>query len=732
MKFCLKTAFGLIVSILLTLLLLLQASPVRADLGSCFTEIEPDIVVASVSASLTMTVGGGDKNIVYAMFDAPRWTAITSTSPPGGWTVSGDEDYAEFETEGSGIPAGGSLDFGVGIETRRVVMYATGWEARAGEGVGPNVLCSIAPIDVTISNIAITNISTSEVTVSWNTERPATTRLLHGIGGEWVTFVDGEKVPTHSVSLSGLLPETTYDYIIEGWDNYEYSGHAEGTFTTSAVTATATPTPTPGPTATPTPTPTPIPDTTGPTVSITADLSPPFKEAPLITGKASDSRSTISKIDYSTDGGENWLPVDTIEKPNTKSTTFDFIPYLFDDGNYEIQARATDSEGNDGFSEIHVLVIDRLPPRIGGNLLALGPQPLLPNEDGVIITTAGLEQKITLSAVGGPISVDLLVNEKSFSLDYSPETGLWSGMIGLGEPGFYRLKTKAIDGADNKTERELNPIAVVVSGKVVDGETEEKVTKGKISLFVQDPQSGIWAPWDAKTFGQENPQSLNEEGGYQFFLPPGTYYLQIKSPGFTTLTSRIFTLTQSVPFNAVFRLERGREITIGPFSFRLPGFLADFFAEKATVKLKEPSLPEDLSESELLNQEAFDFSLPTTLAEDFDLESLRGKASVLSFVSTWSPPALEQILVLDRLIQGKVIPVAVVITQETVSRVTIFQNRGNYKLPIVVDRDGDLVEEYNLNSLPTHYFLDREGVIKKIVTGVLNQEEFKQVLAGIH
>ena len=119
-------------------------------------------------------------------------------------------------------------------------------------------------------------------------------------------------------------------------------------------------------------------------------------------------------------------------------------------------------------------------------------------------------------------------------MEYSEETGLWFGEIGLGSTGLHQLRTEAEDGAGNKTERKLNPILAVAPGKIKDAETRKLVKKGEVSLYVQDPLSKIWALWDGKTFGQENPQKISEDGTYQYFLPPGIYYLQIRSSGYAT------------------------------------------------------------------------------------------------------------------------------------------------------------------------------------------------------
>lgn len=587
-----------------------------------------------------------------------------------------------------------------------------------------------------ISGLSVSSITSSSAVVSWTTNEASTSLVKYDVSANLDLYPFSHSSSTlttsHSVTVtSGIAPNTTYYYRVCSTDaSSNQSCSSENSFTTASSTA-ATPTPTPTPTTTTTTTTTtatPAPvavEKTPPRVVVTTDFDEPFEEAQTIKGRATDNKGVIN-IDYSIDGGQNWLPVDVIENLGARSTTFEFTPLIFEDGNYEIQVRAIDASGNTGTSKTYTLVFDRLPPRVGGNLLSLGPYALLPNKDGVIITMAGLEQRITLSAVGGPIAIDLLANERMFSLAHSPETGLWTGAINFADPGVYQLETRAIDGAGNKTQRKLNKVVVLRSGKVTDSQTGEPITEGEVKLFYQDPQAKIWTLWDARSFGQENPRVLDENGNYEYFLPPGTYYIQIKSSGFATLTSKIFSVSTSTPLNADFELVPAKKIRIGPFVISLP----DFSGERTDVKITTPIIPKEATQLALVGKEAKNFTLPSTQGE-YSLTSLRGQASVLTFISTWSPQGVEQILVMDEPIYNREISGAVVSSQESPSKVSIFARRGNYKAPIVIDKDGDLVADYNLSSLPTHYFLDRYGTIEKVVIGVLNIEEIEEILTEV-
>lgn len=595
-----------------------------------------------------------------------------------------------------------------------------------------------------VSGITVSGTTSSQTTISWTTNEAANSEVQYGLESTTysLTKSDSSLLVNHSLTItSGIAAGTTYYYRICSSDasgNQTCSG--ENNFTTSAATATtttttATATPTATATVTTTSastttraTATPFLDRIDPVVKFTTDLSDSFEEAPLIEGTAEDASSTLGNIEYSIDGGFNWLPVDDYSAVDgsLKSVAFSFTPNLSEDGNYSIIARAADSYGNTGESEEQTLIIDRLPPRVGGNLLYLGPHPLLPNENGVIVTMAGLAQKITLSAVGGPTYIDLLANERMFSLAHSTETGLWTGSIIFKTSGIYQLKTKAVDGAGNETQRELNTVLVMRSGQIT-SEDVSPITEGKIKVYYQDPTTESWTLWEGKSFGQENPQNIDENGNYEFFLPKGTYYLEVSSPGYTTLTTKIFKINEATPFNADFTLQKAKGIKIGPFLFAIPRI----FIEQADVVIKSPSIPDSVVRSLVVGEELPRISLPTQTSE-FDSRELRGDNSVLIFISSWSPPAVEQISTLDDAIYNRRINAQFITTQETPSKISIFLKRGNYFSEIAVDRDGEITEEFNINSLPTHFFINRTGVVEKVVTGVLNEEEVKNIISQIN
>jgi peroxiredoxin len=719
-----------------------QPEPVRA--ASCTASVTPIDGQPSVSSvEYSFTITAGDTTALWVKISTP-FTGITiSGIQLSGWTKINSGDNVIFTGT---LPAGSTMSPKLFVDIGDIGGSNGNWSIQASadlSGSSPydctgalGLAISGSAGDVTaptISGVSVSSITSSSAVITWTTDEVSNSKVEYDVNANFNAYpfshTDSNLVTNHSLTATNSIAAgTTYYYRVCSTDASGNQGcSGEGSFTTvSATAATAAPTTTAAvvtvtPTLTPTPTPIPV-DSTPPRVSLTTVLESSYEEAPLIEGSATDNE-IITRLDYSTDGGVNWLPVDDSEGIGSGKATFSFTPYIFEDGSYEISVRAIDDNENTGTSDTLSLVLDRLPPRVGGNFISIGPQPLIPNEDGVIITMKNLEQKITMSAVGGATQVSLFVEGKQFDLTRSDETTLWSGNISIDKSGLYKLKTKAEDGAGNITERDINPILVVEPGKVYAGESKP-VTKGSVTLYIKDTLTNTWAVWDGKTFGQENPQQISEFGEYQYFLPGGDYYLEISSPGYAKLTSKIFKINETTAFNADFHLEKASTLNFLFFKIPFPSFLS----EKSDVKLKTPEFSYQHDNS-LIETSAPSFSLPTTSGETFDIANTKGKAFVLSFISTWSPLSIEQIPLINQAqLTGGDAFAELVAVQETVSKLSVFIKKGKYDLDTIVDADGDLVDKYQIKSLPTHFFIDRKGVIKKVITGVLTKDEFESLI----
>lgn len=713
-----------------------------ATITSCTGSVDMHSVPPSTTNLMNFSVtNDGPQNANWIKITVPaNFTIAGSPYTPNNWTSSISDDKTNMIVTSTDTPLaqGNNYTFSVQVTSANVNAGSANWSIQlsddggsskvdcGGDSRGVAIEGAISVPDPVISDIVVSGISDTQATISWNTDIPATSNLSYGTTTDYgLTSNDASFVTSHSRTITGLTANTEYHYDItslraegntaDAGDNIFVTA-AAGTTTTVTVTGTVSTTTTTV-THIVTPTPTPI-DVSPPRVSVTTDFSKPFKVAPTIKGTATDL-SGVASLEYSLDNGKSWLPVDIITTPGKSSTTFEFTPESLLDDNYIVKIQAADLKGNTGETPIGTLIVDRLPPRIGGNIATLGPQILAPSADGSYIVPAGLDMKLTLSAAGGPTSIDLsyldhLSALQTISLKKNSDNGLWSGVLTFDRPGTYTISAHAIDGAGNRGERDVATVVVVPNGRI--SSSGEAVNTGQVTVYYLDSLMGQFVLWDGASYGQTNPQQLAHDGGYTEYLPAGTYYIDVAAPGYKSLVTSIFSLTDAAPITTNFALSRARAIRIGSWLIPLPDF------RQTTASVTIGASTAQSIQSPLVGHEFPYFKL---LSGDKSITSfdLRGKPTIITFVNTWMPDTTTQMAILNDVAKKKDINVLVIVPQETVSSVAIFKERGGYTMPIVSDPDGDLVDPLNLHSLPTHVFVDRKGTITAIQSGVFNKEE---------
>ena len=125
-----------------------------------------------------------------------------------------------------------------------------------------------------------------------------------------------------------------------------------------------------------------------------------------------------------------------------------------------------------------------------------------------------------------------------------------------------------------------------------------------------------------------------------------------------------------------------------------------------------------------LNREAPFFELADLNGNAVKLSDFSGGPVVVTFWATWNAQSADQIKIFDDYLIKNKNPLFKIITinnQEDKSIVSSFIKRGGYKLAVLLDEKGATGELYKARNLPVSYFLDKNGVIKDIFVGVLNE-----------
>lgn len=128
-----------------------------------------------------------------------------------------------------------------------------------------------------------------------------------------------------------------------------------------------------------------------------------------------------------------------------------------------------------------------------------------------------------------------------------------------------------------------------------------------------------------------------------------------------------------------------------------------------------------------------DWSEPTSTGARLSMGALRGKPVYLNFFATWCPPCNEEapdVNALQKQYGALGLQTVGVDELENAKKAAQFVHKFGLVYPAIVD-DGALQSQFNVNGLPVHVFIDRKGVIRKIVTGEMTKSEISAAIKTI-
>jgi len=130
-----------------------------------------------------------------------------------------------------------------------------------------------------------------------------------------------------------------------------------------------------------------------------------------------------------------------------------------------------------------------------------------------------------------------------------------------------------------------------------------------------------------------------------------------------------------------------------------------------------------------------DFTLDTMAGEEITLSEMRGTPVVLNFWQVNCPYCRKELVDFEELANQSNGDMAVIAVNMGESRSRVEQFFGNYELHFTVALDEDRQVssgEYNVQYLPTTFFIDRKGIIRYIKIGAFTSEAgLEEALASI-
>ncbi len=128
------------------------------------------------------------------------------------------------------------------------------------------------------------------------------------------------------------------------------------------------------------------------------------------------------------------------------------------------------------------------------------------------------------------------------------------------------------------------------------------------------------------------------------------------------------------------------------------------------------------------------FALRDTDGNVRSLSEFRGQPVWVNFWATWCGPCRRELPDIQRLAEefgGQDLVVLAVNQRESASKARDFWDELDLDLPILLDSDGDVSDQYRFRGLPNNFFIDRNGDLVAFQLGFLTEGQMRESLIAL-
>ncbi len=145
--------------------------------------------------------------------------------------------------------------------------------------------------------------------------------------------------------------------------------------------------------------------------------------------------------------------------------------------------------------------------------------------------------------------------------------------------------------------------------------------------------------------------------------------------------------------------------------------------------------PGDAEEGFNVGNLAPNFGLQSTSGQSVRLSQFRGRPVLLNFWATWCPPCRAEMPLVQKVFENQALAdrglaIMGIDLGEDPETVKGFLKSNGLSFPVLLDTQQIVAGEYNIRSIPTTFFVNKDGIIRDVRIGAFASES--QIIMGLN